>query len=199
MRRLISTKRVLLAAPLVVVALVMAGCANQFTGGGWINSSLGGTNANFGFTYKVTDPSTGAGQLSGSYADRDASGNPVVKFSFTGSQSDECFAESGVSCNDAIAQFCDGDQACIDFIQNGLGSGRCILAEFNYQATNPTYSKAPGQGVLEACDNGQNASNGGNPQPNSADEISLYITSGPYVDYSDEGNLQGGNLSAKKS
>ena len=164
MRKHLSAKRALMVAPVVLVALAMSGCASQFTGGGWIPSSTGGTNANFGFTYKVTNTSTGAGQLSGSYADRDASGTPVVKFSFDGAAS----PASG------------GPDSCIDTL-------------FNYRSTNPA-RPGTGQGELTACDNGQS----GGPQPNSLDNVSISISSGPYSGYYNSGDLQGGNLSSHK-
>ena len=133
MKRLFLRRRVLILGAGAVLALALGGCATAFTGGGWIISTSGpGQNANFGFTYKVTDPTTGAGKMSGSYTDRDSSGNPYLKISFQDAPSDVCYGGSGTSCNGLISDYCGGDPTCIAFLQQIVGFGRCVETNFTY-------------------------------------------------------------------
>jgi hypothetical protein len=115
-------------ALLPLVAIAVAGCATKFTGGGTILSTDGTHQANFGFTYKVTDTSTGAGDMHGAYQDLFASGfrNGGVQLKFDGLLSSALNPETG----------------------RGMDG---IEGTANYISQNPNY---PGSGTVEvsACD-----------------------------------------------
>jgi hypothetical protein len=173
----------------IVGALALAGCAEQFSGGGGMASALGGPNANFGFNYKLnsSDP-LGGGSLQGVYIDRDASGTPVVKMKFTGSPADICGAEFGTSCDTFINNECGSDASCQAEFHS---ADNCIFSEASYTSTNPA---RPGSGiaVILSCDRGK----GGTPSTNN-DSLGIQVFSGPYNGYFNEGTITNGNLTAK--
>ena len=130
--RLPSRRRLASASLLPVSALAVTGCADKFTGGGTIPSTDGVSTdqANFGFTYKITNQSSGAGQAQGAYHDPYApgyTGGLALKF-------------AGLLYGDTSTQnYC---------AQNG------ISGVVNYTSQNPSYPGS-GQAFLKACDNGE--------------------------------------------
>jgi len=162
------SRRQLFSLGVVVASLALTGCALKFTGGGTVVSTDGTNSASFGFTYKVTNTTTGAGQAQGAYHDSYAPSYPLggVQLKFAGllwgdtSTSDNCF----------------------------YFGGRGIEGEVSYTSQNRNY---PGSGTasLSACDDGE-------PGVASHDYISIEVDSGPYSGYGDGGSLTGGNLQA---
>jgi hypothetical protein len=80
-------------------------------------------------------------------------------------------------------------------LSSATGSGsECVKdgveGTVSYISQNPNY---PGSGTVEveACDNGK-------PSSVPSDWMSVYVTSGPYSGYYDDGPLTGGNLQAHK-
>ena len=147
--------------------IALAGCATSFTGGGTINSADGNAadQANFGFNYKVTDPS-GSGHAQGTYHDVTAGSywpNGGVMLKFDGLLKASTYSWS-------LCAVAAGNSG--------------VDGELSYVSQNPAY---PGSGTLhlQGCDNGQ---------PGSNDWIWLYVDSGPYMGYGNGGTLTGGNL-----
>jgi hypothetical protein len=115
---------------LPISAVAVSGCAVKFTGGGTIPSTdnVSTDQANFGFTYKVTNQSTGAGQAQGAYHDPYAPGYPLggLALKFNGLLS--------------------GDTT--------PGYNNCMDGVVNYTSQNPSYPGS-GQAFLKACDDGE--------------------------------------------
>jgi hypothetical protein len=130
--RLPSKRTVAGATLLPLSAAVVAGCADKFTGGGTIPSTddVQGDLANFGFTYKVTDQSTGAGKTQGTYHDQFAPDYPLggLELRFTG------------------------------LLSSDTGSSPCaataLKGTVSYTSQNSNYPGS-GQAILKACDFGQ--------------------------------------------
>lgn len=164
----IRTRRIVTLAVLPLVALLVAGCAPKFTGGGTIPSSdgTGVDQANFSFNYDVTDPNSGAGRAHGVYHDNYAPGyNGGVQFKFDG----------------MLASATGPGSPCV---KDG------VAGVANYVSQNPNY---PGSGtvLVGACDDGQ-------PSSTFPDAIVIEVITGPYADYGNGGFLTGGNLQAHK-
>lgn len=127
----LPSKRGLMGATLLPAsALAIAGCADKFTGGGTIPSTdeVQGDQANFGFTYKVTDQETGAGKTQGTYHDEFAPSYPLggLELKFTG-------------------------------LLSSASSGPCangLKGTVSYTSQNSNYP-GTGQALLKACDTGQ--------------------------------------------
>lgn len=166
MRMGLITKRSASLLVLAILAVAVAGCATDFTGGGTIASTdlNPADHANFGFTYKITDTTTGAGNAHGAYHD----------------PTDPTFTNGGVKFKFDGLLF--GDTA-----PGTLCTVNGIAGILNYTSQNPNY---PGSGsvFLSACDDGQPGI--------SNDDIEVDVLTGPYTGYSDTGFLTGGNLKA---
>jgi hypothetical protein len=160
------TKRSASLLVLPILAVAVAGCATDFTGGGTIPSTdlNPADQANFGFTYKITNTATGAGHTQGAYHDPTAPAFPNggVKFKFD--------------------RLLFGDSA-----PGSVCTVNGITGIVNYISQNPNY---PGSGLvlLSACDNGEPGVG--------KDAIEVDVFTGPYAGYSDTGVLTGGNLQA---
>lgn len=128
--KLPSRRKLASASLLPISAVALAGCADKFTGGGTIPSTDGTSSdqANFGFTYKITNQSTGAGQAQGAYHDPYAYGYPL----------------GGLALK--FAGLFSGDTT--------PGLNNCMDGTENYVSQNPNYPGS-GQVFLKACDNGE--------------------------------------------
>jgi hypothetical protein len=130
---LIQKRRLAQLAAIPLIVFGLAGCSLDFTGGGTIPSTdaTGTDQANFGFSYHVTNPSTGAGHAQGVYHDSYAPSFPNggVQLKFDG--------------------LLNGDTS-----PGSICSVNGIFGQVNYISQNPAY---PGSGTayLTACDNGQ--------------------------------------------
>jgi hypothetical protein len=129
----LPSKRGLAGAALVPLAGLAAGCADKFTGGGTIPSTDENSSdqANFGFTYKVTNQETGAGKTQGTYHDAYAPDFPLggLELKFTGLLSS--YSGSTLPC-----------------------SATALKGTVSYTSQNSNYP-GTGQALLKACDFGQ--------------------------------------------
>jgi hypothetical protein len=179
MKKFMSTRGKLLGSLglVVITALLFAGCAGKFTGGGKLPSAdqVPGHSASFGFTYEITR-ADGSGRLSGAYHDSYVSGG--VKFSFDGLQ---------MGLGSCASLFPPSVCQVIDNVL-GVSSDECISGQGSYRSTNPAISGGGNLGIL-ACDRGE-------PGPSSGDSIAVQVFTGPYAGYVDSGFTTNGNLQA---
>jgi hypothetical protein len=179
--RLPSRRKLVGATLLPASALVVAGCADKFTGGGTIPSTdeVSGHQANFGFTYKITNFNDGSGQATGTYHDPYAPDYPNggVALKFTG----------------LLQGDTDPFNTCSEIFSGAVNGLKGVVS---YTSQNKNYPGS-GQALLKACDNGK-------PRNVPGDAIAINIMSGsspfvgtgPYVGYENGDLLTGGNLTA---
>jgi hypothetical protein len=188
----------LLGCILVSGIVGLSGCAQpgKVTGGGWISSAAwDGSKANFGFNGDSCDSwLEGEGKdtvwygVDGHFNFHDMHVKELSHHRYIPKQ--------GVKLNGTVT----GVALCDDSRTDDLVCGKCgaykhnrydytgeegaYKVSFNYRSTNPF---APGEGAGEACviDNGEGAN------AEKADYAYVLITSGPYYDYENEGEVQG--------
>jgi hypothetical protein len=157
-----------LGAMALLAAFVLTGCYLKLTGGGWMRSVNGVDKATFSVNYDVARAQTAPGECD---------------FNFDEVHIRGTYHDLGTG-----VRFKLNDENVEDI---GCSTGNpedpddeCAFVITSYESQDP---RNPGTGLVEvtACDHGE---------PGDVDTLEIFVESGPYAGYHNEGPILGGNF-----